>query len=369
MITTYLKRNLHLTREFFIEEYETKQKSLTQISKEFKITKRYLTLIFREYMIRIRPAGSHLFTTLQTKAQRILSIFPFATKDFIISNYITQQKSLPDFATEFNIDSYQLQTLLKFYKIPSRTISEAALTKRFKHKLYKTLEQKYGNGVINISQSELIKNKKSTTCLTKFGVDNFFKKHDFKEIKNAGFIKNHGITCSEFKSMGSKNVWLNKTSTERTAWLEKSICSDSAKVKSLSNRTGYTISKGEDKLSNILTLLKITHTRQHIIKYTTDNKARRYFYDIFIPELKLLIEFNGDYWHANPQIYKATDILKFPGRTITAQDQWNTDYLKTQIAKQNKYNIITLWEADTKNLTDDQLIYLLKTKMYEYTSA
>ena len=35
-----------------------------------------------------------------------------------------------------------------------------------------------------------------------------------------------------------------------------------------------------------------------------------YFYDIAFNN-KVLLEINGDFWHANPEQYKATDILKY----------------------------------------------------------
>lgn len=36
------------------------------------------------------------------------------------------------------------------------------------------------------------------------------------------------------------------------------------------------------------------------------SKRHYYYYDLCIDSLKLMIEINGSYWHANPRIYKKT---------------------------------------------------------------
>ena len=44
-------------------------------------------------------------------------------------------------------------------------------------------------------------------------------------------------------------------------------------------------------------------------------------FDIFIPKYNLLIEYNGDYWHANPTKYKA-DYFNHK-KNKTAQEIWD----------------------------------------------
>ena len=51
--------------------------------------------------------------------------------------------------------------------------------------------------------------------------------------------------------------------------------------------------------------------------------AKLDFYDI---DKNKCIEFNGDYWHANPKIYNAEDVINFPGkRNIKAKDIWDKE--------------------------------------------
>lgn len=82
------------------------------------------------------------------------------------------------------------------------------------------------------------------------------------------------------------------------------------------------------------------------------NSKRIYFYDFFVKELGKIIEFNGDYWHANPTIYAAEQMINFPNKTVKkASDVWEYDRLKLETLKQyplvNDYFIV--WESDYRN--------------------
>lgn len=59
-----------------------------------------------------------------------------------------------------------------------------------------------------------------------------------------------------------------------------------------------------------------------------------------------LIEYNGDYWHANPKKYSAKDVIKVTGRI--AQDIWQRDAEKVKWAEDQGYEVLTIWESDFK---------------------
>lgn len=61
-----------------------------------------------------------------------------------------------------------------------------------------------------------------------------------------------------------------------------------------------------------------------------------------IKHLDCIIEFNGDYWHANPSIYKETAVI----RGKTAKDIWHRDMLKLQTVKDLEFRTMTVWESD-----------------------
>ena len=58
-----------------------------------------------------------------------------------------------------------------------------------------------------------------------------------------------------------------------------------------------------------------------------------------------IIEFNGDYWHANPAIYEANDLI----RGVRAQELWDKDRLKLEIAENAGFRTYVVWEKDYLN--------------------
>lgn len=58
-----------------------------------------------------------------------------------------------------------------------------------------------------------------------------------------------------------------------------------------------------------------------------------------------IIEFNGDYWHANPKLYESTDKLR---NNKTAEDIWKKDAKKLQIAIDHGFRVMVVWEYEYK---------------------
>jgi G:T-mismatch repair DNA endonuclease (very short patch repair protein) len=73
-------------------------------------------------------------------------------------------------------------------------------------------------------------------------------------------------------------------------------------------------------------------------------KVERKIYDIYIPDLNMLIEFNGDYWHCNPKKYKA-DYFNVK-LNMTAKQIWARDAEKERLALGRGYEFLTIWESD-----------------------
>jgi hypothetical protein len=75
------------------------------------------------------------------------------------------------------------------------------------------------------------------------------------------------------------------------------------------------------------------------IKYN-DSK---FFYDFKYKNK--IIEFNGDMWHANPDIFAETDMPN-PFFKISAKEIWAHDKIKNELAKNSGYEILIIWEND-----------------------
>ena len=74
----------------------------------------------------------------------------------------------------------------------------------------------------------------------------------------------------------------------------------------------------------------------------------RYAFD-YINNNKI-IEFNGDYWHMNPKIYKKDVINKTTGRS--AQEIWKRDNEKRKYALGKGYEYYVIWESEYRNDPD-----------------
>lgn len=61
-------------------------------------------------------------------------------------------------------------------------------------------------------------------------------------------------------------------------------------------------------------------------------------------DIKLVIEYNGDYWHCNPTKFKATDYNK--AIKMTAGEKWNRDIARYSMLKKLGYVVVVVWESD-----------------------
>lgn len=69
--------------------------------------------------------------------------------------------------------------------------------------------------------------------------------------------------------------------------------------------------------------------------------------DIVNIEKKIVIEFYGDFWHANPRIYKPDDWVKLIG--MYAHEKWHKDRCRNFGLRRLGYHIIIIWEKEWNN--------------------
>ena len=88
-----------------------------------------------------------------------------------------------------------------------------------------------------------------------------------------------------------------------------------------------------------------------------DNRMN--FLDYYIPELNICIEFNGDMWHGNPNIYKDSDYCNPFYPNLTAKDLREKDYIRYKKLEE-LYNIHTyvIWEGEYKSKSFDIKTFL-----------
>lgn len=98
-------------------------------------------------------------------------------------------------------------------------------------------------------------------------------------------------------------------------------------------------SKKEYEIIEYLKTLKYNPTHLHRV----DTKIC----DIFIPELNLIIEYYGDYWHCNPIKYGKDYYHQVKKKT--AKEIWEYDEKKVDLIKKYGYNLEVVWETELKN--------------------
>jgi hypothetical protein len=113
------------------------------------------------------------------------------------------------------------------------------------------------------------------------------------------------------------------------------------------NKNGFT-NMFQSKLGNLIITdiskkLNITNINEHVEYYIHDYDYDRGFIYDFVYNNKI-IEINGDYWHCNPKLYSA-DFYN-SSKKKTAQELWDIDKRKKEIAELNGFKLLVIWESD-----------------------
>lgn len=95
------------------------------------------------------------------------------------------------------------------------------------------------------------------------------------------------------------------------------------------------------------------------VKYEYQFEAKdigRYF-DFYLPESRLIIEVDGDYYHSNPLIYEDKELSPMQKKNM------RVDAHKTQWALLHGYPIMRIWENDIRK-NPKKVMKELKERLY-----
>lgn len=93
-------------------------------------------------------------------------------------------------------------------------------------------------------------------------------------------------------------------------------------------------------------------SKKEVIMYNKNIK-NIYMYDYVDFTNKKIIEFNGDYWHCNPEKYN--EKYNHPLIKKTAKEIWEYDKQKINFAKNKGYDVLVIWEKEFKQNFDKVL--------------
>lgn len=90
---------------------------------------------------------------------------------------------------------------------------------------------------------------------------------------------------------------------------------------------------------------------QYKITKKTIRIDNQWMYPDIIINDKFIIEFYGNYWHADPKIYKKNDIVH---HRETASSIWKRDKKRLDLLRKNGYNVYVVWQDEYLN--DKELV-------------
>lgn len=216
----------------------------------------------------------------------------------------------------------------KSFGIKTKTIKESANNKDRRLRQINTNITKYG--YTNVSQNNDIQKKKEETFMKHYGLRNIFCNNDYIKEK---FKEKYGVSCPAYlnKPFNQKNNFNTSIHKKVLTILEK-----------------YDISYISDKHINLL-------------KYNED-LGRNYNPrpDIIIEDHKIIIEVQGNYWHANPRIYKPSDVFRLYTGYKTAEEIWKHDEIRKKHIESFGYKVYYLWEDDINNCLENVECQIVK---------
>jgi len=174
---------------------------------------------------------------------------------------------------------------------------------------------------------EQTKPKKMTSLAWKLGVERARKAKQLKEREMFKQIREEVAEIREERGAASQaDRWAREDVQEALRAIK------AEELRRLNEgKTRYKNTDIEVKTQQMLTVLNI--------QFQTDVRllpGRFNGVDVYIPSRKLVIECDGEYWHANP-------------RTI------ETDLRKTEMLKDAGYNVLRLWGTEIHKMTPEDL--------------
>ena len=288
------------TKEWLYEEFIIKDRSAEDLWKEIGVNRDSFFKICKFYNISKNKEKKIVFF----EDHFIVSGKTFLLKDFL-KEYIEDSNNTTKARSILGLSRNDFEEVIKYYNITKNTPQREATRK-------KTIKEKYG--VEYLLQNKEIKKKKEETCLSKWGDTQPLRSSVYKEKK----LEELGFYYQQQKNVSNSEIWKEdsvfidflKNNTMDTFELAKffnvdpSVIRDRAvklNVQDLVKQLGGK-SKYEDEIVEILIKecgIKKEQIKRHI-RHGIFPDAREV--DIYIPDYKFGIEFNGNYWHCDLQL-------------------------------------------------------------------
>lgn len=285
-------------------------------------------------------------------------------------NYIKSQIEIEDstFDTvkDLYLEGYNVSDLKEMYGVSfanyiellgiKRTNSESKKTKVYKDKIESTNMKRFG--VKNPSQAKEKKKKKKETFLKNFGYENNFCNPKIQKVAQSHIdyekaqesmrdtlIEKYGDSVYNPSQIPGVSVKIGESQKKR---ISKMTADERRRMTEKARANINYVSSQEIRIQTILNQLDV--------EYTANGFLYAYNWDLIFKN-KVIIEVQGDFWHANPKFYKESDVL-LDG--LLAKDVWKKDNRKRKLIESKGYTVHYFWESDINNMTNEEIYKLLK---------
>lgn len=196
-----------------------------------------------------------------------------------------------------------------------------AAESRIRNLSYNTMLEYYLNRGYSKSESQLLLRERQSTfsltgCIEKYG-------------------ESEGTSRWVDRQIRWRNTMDSKPAEERSEIERKRLIK--------SSKSSQTSSKAEMFISRYLEELGYDVESQFSILYGNSSVL---FCDIKIQNV--IIEYHGDYWHMNPEIYAHDDIFNHGTRRFLASECWDEQINRKEFIEDQGYKYYIIWESDFK---------------------
>ena len=313
-------RDKEYSKKEIYDLYITQDNSILELAEILGIKKSSMSNVLKELQLsKAKEAGVKYYTQASKFKER--------SKNTNLKKYgveypgqsLSVQKKMKKTCLEKYGVEYSTQTQVMKEK-SRKTIQErygvdyASQSKEIKEKVRQTNLQKYG--VKCCLQNPAIKQQIAETNLEKYGVENPFSNKEVQEKIRRTLIKKYGVESIKLKNIRNLDIWQNKDNfikyianfnNENRKPNIMELCEFfNCEQTALYNKIHKY--KLEDKID---WYLNRSYYEDEIIQWLKDNfdniqinrndrtvLENNYEIDIYLPEYKIGIEFNGNYWHS-----------------------------------------------------------------------
>ena len=351
-------------KETCLEKYGTEYYNQTEESKK-RTRKTNLRKYGTEYYQQTEESKKRVRKTWEEKSQKELDDIKEKSQKTCLKKYgVSAYSKTDEFKQDYKetcLRKYNVDNTAKVPEFKDRAretclqrygVEYYLQTEDCKEKLKSTCLQRYG--VDNPLKSHMVRGKAKETCLQRYGAEYYPQAEESKQKLNSLFLeklKNDNYYELGYRLIGYKgngNYELYCPNCNRNFMIN---CTDHFYHRNKLNQEICTYcnpllkhySCGEKE---IVDYIKSIYNKEVI--ENDRSIIHPYELDIYLPDLRLAIEYNGDYWHANPKFYDANDVII----RKTVSQIWKKDEQKINRCIKVGIELLVIWEDDWTNRQD-----------------